>query len=71
MGYLSQRLDDLRRYFMKIEDIKTMLTNKIKNLELLKKTHYDNGDIENYDAIDNELTETKVTLANLIKTEAV
>jgi len=50
---------------MTISDIKQFLTNKITALEGQKAVHFTNGDMENYERVDLELTETKESLAKL------
>jgi len=52
---------------MRLSELKTIIENKVKDLEVRASLAQQSGDLENYIQITTELSETKTTLEELNK----
>ena len=55
---------------MKIEDIITILENKIEDLHILKNMALNNGDLESLVKLEQEINETEISIFALKKDNA-
>jgi len=50
---------------MKISDLKELMINRVANLNLQRAQAFAMGDIISVERIDNEITETEITISQL------